>query len=266
MEPLHTYAWCGDANRLRIRLGKGIPVDHLEHPHTGWPKEVPVSYWAAWGGHVEVMQLLIEHGIPHDLEVVGNGERGIYALHEAVAPSDWEEGKRYRWCVGPSPSGSRKRRVAELILEDGADYDIYTACALDDLARVKALTPPVSGHFGMTPLHWAARAGALDCVEYLIAKGADVNALNDNKRPPIVLAAERNEGATILALADAGADLDTQDKKGRSALHRATYEGCAEAAEALLEAGANGTLLNKNGKTAFEIARKGAKHLKKRAS
>ena len=62
----------------------------------------------------------------------------------------------------------------------------------------------------------------------------------------------------------AGADLDTQDRKGRTPLHRATYEGHAEAAEALLAAGADTTILNRTGKTAFEIARKGASYFKKR--
>ena len=62
-----------------------------------------------------------------------------------------------------------------------------------------------------------------------------------------------------------GADLNSQDKKGRTPLHRATYEGCVEAAEALLAVGADATVLNRNGKTAFEIARKDAKYFKERA-
>ena len=65
----------------------------------------------------------------------------------------------------------------------------------------------------------------------------------------------------IRLLARHRADLNTQDKKGRTPLHRATYEGCVEAAEALHEVGADPTVLNKSGKTAFEIARKDAKIL-----
>ena len=61
----------------------------------------------------------------------------------------------------------------------------------------------------------------------------------------------------------------TQDNygKGRTPLHRATplHEGCVEAAEALHAVGADPTVLNKSGKTAFEIARKDAKYFKMRA-
>ena len=68
----------------------------------------------------------------------------------------------------------------------------------------------------------------------------------------------------IRLLARHGADLNTQDRKGRTPLHRATYEGRVEAAEALLDAGADPTVLNRNGRTAFEIARKEARHFRER--
>ena len=99
----------------------------------------------------------------------------------------------------------------------------------------------------------------------LLARGAEVNALNKAQRTPLQLAAEGDQPEMIRLLARHGTDLKTQDRKGRTPLHRATYQGCAAAAEALLEAGADPTVLNKRGKTAFEIARKGAKYLKERA-
>ena len=68
----------------------------------------------------------------------------------------------------------------------------------------------------------------------------------------------------VRCLAKHGADLNTQDKKGRTPLHRAMYEGRVAAAEALLEAGADPMVPNKRGKNAFEIARKGAKHFRAR--
>lgn len=58
-----------------------------------------------------------------------------------------------------------------------------------------------------------------------------------------------------------GADINAQDKKGRTSLHYATSGGDAEFAEELVALGADVTLKNKSGRTAFEVARRGAVYL-----
>ena len=78
------------------------------------------------------------------------------------------------------------------------------------------------------------------------------------------LAAEADQAESIRLLVKHAANLDTQDRKGRTPLHRATYEGRVSAAEALLEVGADPMVLNNSGKNAFEIARKDAKYFKDR--
>ena len=233
-------------------------------PYVGWPDNLSLMYWAACGGHVECAKLLIEHGVGvhHELLIKGNGERGTTSLQEAVAPSHW----------GKDPSRLADRlAVAHILIEDRANYDVYSACALNDTSRLKEVIDEDSDvvnadeHYGMTPLHWAARAGSMECAEILLERGGLVNALNKARRTPLQLAAEANRADMIRLLARHRADLNTQDKKGRTPLHRATYEGCVEAAEALLAVGADPTVLNKSGKTAFVIARKDAKYFKTRA-
>ena len=167
-------------------------------------------------------------------------------------------------------SETRESVKSPACFEDGAVYDACTAAALNDTDRLETLMTSqlnaarLTGAYGMTPLHWASRAGSLACVKLLLERGAEVDARNDAHRTPLQLGAERGKAGAIQLLAEADADLDTQDRKGRTPLHRATYEGHAEGAEALLAAGADRTMLNKNGKTAFEIARLGASYLKKR--
>ena len=75
-------------------------------------------------------------------------------------------------------------------------------------------------------------------------------------------AEDARQADVIRLLAEHGAELNAQDKKGRTPLHRATYEGQVDAVEALLAAGADPSIPNKSGKNAFAIARKAAKHYK----
>lgn len=267
---LHEAAWAGSADTLRAVFESGAADATcicLRKPHIGWPDNVSLMYWAAWGGYPEVARLLIRHGagVHHGRKIKGNGERGTTSLHEALAPSTWgADAKR----------AQGKREVAGLLIADGAVCDIYATCALDDVERLQTLLEAdpdclnAAEDFGMTPLHWAVRAGAMRCVELLVRRGADVNRVNASRRVPLHLAAEadgRHQDAVIRLLASHGADVNAQDRKGRTPLHRATYDGRVAAAEALLEVGADPAVPNKNGKTAFEIARKDAKYFKARA-
>ena len=261
---LHEAAWAGSTDTLEAVFTSGAadatPVS-VEKPHTGWPANLSLMYWAAWGGFPQVARLLIDYGAGkhHELPIKGNGERGVTSLHEAVAPGLWGD--------DDAPRNQGKREVARMLIEDGAAYDACAAAGLDDTGRLEALVASgpdhavSAGHYGMTPLLWASRAGSLECLRWLLDLGAEVDARNDAHRTSIQLAAECGRAEAVKLLAAAGADLDSQDRKGRTPLHRATYEGHAEAAEALLAAGANSNMQNKNGKTAFEIARKGASYL-----
>lgn len=265
---LHEAAWAGATDTLRAVFESGAsdatPVS-VKKPHTGWPDNLSLMYWVAWGGYPDLARLLIEHGVGvhHQLQIRGNGERGTTSLHEAVAPGPWAADKVLR-------SNDGKLEVARILIDDGADYDVFAACGLGDVDRLRMLieadahVATVVEDYRMTPLHWAARAGAGACAELLVASGADVDALNKARRAPLQLAAEADQADIIRLLAKHGADLDTQDRKGRTPLHRATYEGRVSAAETLLEVGADPMVLNKSGKNAFEIARKEAKYLKAR--
>ncbi len=257
---MHEAAWADAVDTLQALFESGV-VDatcvSVKKPHVGWPDNISLMYWAAYRGSVPLASLLIKYGVGkhHELRIKSNGERGETSLQEAVSPPKLGTLEEHR-------------TVAELLIVDGAYYDIGSASALDDVTRVEALLAENATlarkalEFDMTALHWSARAGAAETTQLLLNHGADPNALNRSHRTPVQLASELNQASVISLLANAGADLNTQDKKGRTPLHRATYEGMVEAAEALLTAGADPTIINKKGKTAFEIARKDAKIFK----
>mmetsp|Transcript_48957 Transcript_48957/g.117943 ORF Transcript_48957/g.117943 Transcript_48957/m.117943 type:complete len:229 (+) Transcript_48957:22-708(+) len=60
---------------------------------------------------------------------------------------------------------------------------------------------------GYTALHWAVEKGHEDCINSLIARGANVNALASNKRTPLHEAAEFGHASIAKKLMRAGADL-----------------------------------------------------------
>ena len=168
---LHNAAYRGAADTLQAVFESGkadATCVSVEKPHVGWPDNLSLMYWAAVPGRVEVAKLLVQYGVGvhHELPIKGNGERGVTSLHEALAPSQWGDNRRIEG----------KREVARILIQDGAFYDVHSACALNDTARLKELIDEDSEvinadeHYGMTPLHWAARAGAMKCAEMLLER------------------------------------------------------------------------------------------------
>ena len=70
----------------------------------------------------------------------------------------------------------------------------------------------------MTPLLFAAREGCVDCTKVLLSSGANPNIVDPDQYTPLILALINGHFDVAGALIDAGADLDMQDKVGRTAL------------------------------------------------
>ncbi len=175
---------------------------------------------AAEEGHVAVVELLLKHGADLSFQ----DEDGNAALHLA-ALRGW-------------------RDVAYVLLRHGAD-------------------PNARNAEGKTPLHLAAEGGHLEVVELLLQHGADPNAQDDNGYTPLHLAAElrkidvveffveryglfRQWGHLLLVEAAGRCDvgrvrrlLEEGAAVTSDALCAAVRAGCVEAAELLLQHGAD---------------------------
>lgn len=107
---------------------------------------------------------------------------------------------------------------------------------------------------GLSPLHLAADSP--ERVEALIQAGADVNSTDPSGRSPLHIT---TSARTVELLARAGADVNSVDNLGNTPLmaHAAVDNPVdVSAAEALLDAGADTTVLNHQGASALKIAHK----------
>ncbi|KAG2493434.1 hypothetical protein HYH03_008253 [Edaphochlamys debaryana] len=114
---------------------------------------------------------------------------------------------------------------------DTDDLDALQEILAKDKSQVKTLNSD-----GWTPLHQAAYAGAIDCVQELIKAGADVRAPCRQGDTPIHYAAAQSNHDVIKALAKAGSPLELKDKDGETpydvAGSRATKKLITELVEA----------------------------------
>ncbi len=82
---------------------------------------------------------------------------------------------------------------------------------------------------GRTPLHTAAYWGAAEVVRLLVAHGADVHARDEDRQTPLHAATAGNSGAVavVQALLEAGADRSATDCQGKTAAQRALEQADA---------------------------------------
>ena len=264
--PMHEAVWQNRVESVRMVLDAG-GVDAgqvaIEPPHGGLASHRSLLHISAWLSYVEMTELLLQHGAARTIEARLGGT-GDTAMHRAL--EGWLDSDPY---AEHDPNGiphhRSGREVIALLLEYGAYYDMHSACRLNDVARVKALLADdsklaVRTHgAGYTPLHYAARGGAIECARLLLDAGADVNADSHSLVTPVHQAATVDVMALLI---ERGADVDAQDSKGRTPLHLACRRGAVELAEFLICLGARTLIRNDQGKSPLDVAAKDCIYLK----
>jgi ankyrin repeat protein len=160
---------------------------------------------------------------------------------------------------------SRRNNVADMLLQNGIELDIFTASMGGDEKRVvelvsaqRDLTKSYSAD-GWTPLHLAAFFDHPATVEALIAYGADVNARSRNPlaNAPIHAGAAGRSRECIRALLEHGADANARQIGGWTALHSASMNGDVELVRLLIASGADVQARADNNQNALDLAMTG---------
>ena len=107
----------------------------------------------------------------------------------------------------------------------------------------------------------AARKGDLDTIRRLIVAGVKADVSDEWDSTPLMLAAGWGHTEIVATLIDSGARVDERSRFNRTALMWAAASGQESTVIFLLEAGADKELVDKDGKSAVDLARE-ENHLK----
>lgn len=128
-------------------------------------------------------------------------------------------------------------------------------CGNQDKAPQQSDTTATTAAAPEIGLHAAIVAGDLDAIRQHIKAGSDLNEMEPTRAStPLITAAAFGKPEAANLLIDAGADLNAQNTDGSTALHTAAAFGKTEVAKLLIDAGIGLDIKNKEGSTALHTA------------
>lgn len=111
---------------------------------------------------------------------------------------------------------------------------------------------------GAIPLHYASRYGFTGVSDLLISKGANVNAKDNGGWTPLYFASSFRERTDYVRFLIAkGADVNARRNDGKTPLHNAAESRVEESVVLLISNGADVNAKDKDGNTPYDIAAKG---------
>ncbi len=211
--PLHSACFGGHLDVVKLLLEKGADVQAVNGG--GF---TPL-HLASYGGHRDVVQYLLEKGA--DMNAT-NEQMNLTALDFAFLKE----------------LQARKLNVAPLLIERGAKFDVNKR-----------------NRFGYTPLDMAIVFDYPEAVKYLIGLGADINTLRQDGNTPLINAIKRGRPEIAKLLIESKVEVDAPDNQGNPPIRWAIEKGLSEIVAMLL---ANGTKVdfveNSEGRTLLHIA------------
>eukprot|EP00003_Mantamonas_plastica_P004465 TRINITY_DN1354_c0_g1_i15.p1 TRINITY_DN1354_c0_g1~~TRINITY_DN1354_c0_g1_i15.p1 ORF type:complete len:1743 (-),score=727.22 TRINITY_DN1354_c0_g1_i15:4589-9817(-) len=219
----HWACFHGAINVVKVMIQYKVDLDTLDANNTTG------LCWACFSGYWELVALLLEQNVNQMNE---DSLWGANPLHFAAQGASED-------CVGHLLTKGvevdsttvlhgytpmhfvSSRRIAELLLEHGADLDIGSL-------------------HGLSPLHTAARFGRYEVLQFFLSTDLDVDAKTLEMDTALMKSSQYpNHHDCVQLLLKAGANVNEKNHNGDTALHYATYYDCHRSVEHLIAAGAD---------------------------
>jgi hypothetical protein len=251
--------------------------------HGMWVESPPAQHPSRWGPVPAGIQidLFDEEWLPSFPPFYWNRDSSQSPLVRAVAAGDrfetrklLSEGKlvtsdvdnALQWAACGGDSGAVRALLASGAKVNAADKSGYTplmgAINNQRIANAKILIDagadvnariPENGDTALTlPLYY--KHDSREGVSLLLSKGANPNTTNSVGRSALMLATFGQPSSVVEALLQAGANVNSQDRNGNTALIAAVEFKNVEAVKLLLKAHADRALINRAGQTALSMA------------
>jgi ankyrin repeat protein len=250
-ESLYQAVAKGDNEQVKSLISQGADIN-VKNGTGATPLHVAIA-----NGKIETANLLIQKGADVNTKDI----KGNTPLHAAAVKGDIKTANlliskgadvnvENKYGLTPVSrallSDGGGRLMVELLVSKGAKVSaLHLAAHRGDIDKVRSILEKgtnvdVRDKAGHTPLFYAASAGQLHVVEFLISKGADVNA-KDNRdgETPLFYAGDAGWKNVVELLIAKGADINARGGLGGSALESAAWLGRGDVAELLITKGAD---------------------------
>ncbi|XP_005368470.1 ankyrin repeat domain-containing protein 27 isoform X1 [Microtus ochrogaster] len=173
-------------------------------------------------------------------------------------------------CLFKHIASGNQKEVERLLSQDDQDKDTmqkmcHPLCSCEDCEKLvsgrlndpSVVTPFSRDDRGQTPLHVAALCGQASLIDFLVSKGAIVNATDYHGSTPLHLACQKGFQSVTLLLLHYKASTEVQDNNGNTPLHLACTYGHEDCVKALVYYDVQACRMdigNEKGDTALHIA------------
>ena len=226
----------GNTESVVELLDGGVPVNIKDD------EGLSLLHWAAQGGHVTTMKLLIRWGCNVD----SVDDRGVTPLHLVAAMG---QTKSVRELIRKGASKSLVVRIFDALSHQAA----FEGRNGNEETKLDAFMSVDTSMCG-TPLHQAAFAGHVDTTLAMLEEGCSFDVVNSAGFTVLHFAAQSGHVELVKELVRRGCDVNAKEISGCTPLHSAAAHGRTEAVRELIKLGATKPVVASTFGTALHVA------------